>query len=329
MKINSLKIDIHYLIFFSLQCEFLEAGALTSCFTGIYLYAIEVLSKKYRVLGNTTMFVAFALGEICLGIAALFVHNFRYVIRIFSIPGLLIFSYYWILPESIRWLLVTGRIDRAIDTLKRIAKYNGHELSEQSIEMIKTQYSSIPLNEKQSIEEDKNVRNPTVFQLFWAVLKSRKLCLRFVSCCYQFAAVAMYYYGLSQLSTQIAGADRYVSFILVMLIELPANVLGQFLLDHWKRKALLFTMYVMGAVSIIATSLIPKEHSWAVLLCFIVGKGAVSIAFTSIYLFVAEQFPTSIRNTIMNTCSMIGRIGSMLAPFVVILVSETFCLNFR
>lgn len=134
------------------------------------------------------MFLAFAMGEICLGIVAMWVHDFRSVIRIFSVPGLLIFSYFWILPESFRWQLVTGRIDRAIDTLKQIAKCNGRELSDRSIEMIKTQYSSISLNGKQSIEgaEGKGVESPSVFQLFASVLKSRRLCWRFLSCCYQF-----------------------------------------------------------------------------------------------------------------------------------------------
>lgn len=171
------------------QCEFFEAAGLTFCFTGINVFAIELLSKKYRVFGNTIMFLAFAMGEICLGIVAMWVHDFRSVIRVFSVPGLLIFSYFWILPESFRWQLATGRLDRAIDTLKRIAKCNGRELSERSIEMIKTQYSSISHNGRQSIEaeeEGKIVESPSVFQLFGSVLKSRRLCLRFLSCCYQF-----------------------------------------------------------------------------------------------------------------------------------------------
>lgn len=83
---------------------------------------------------------------------------------------------------------------------------------------------------------------------------------------------------------------------------------------------LLFTMYVLAAVSVVATSTIPKEYSWAVLLCFVVGKAAVTISFTGLYMFCAELWPTSIRSTVMNTCSMIGRIGSMVAPFVVVLV---------
>lgn len=218
--------------------------------------------------------------------------------------------------------MATGRIDRAIYTFKRIAKFNGRELSEKSIELIRLQYSSVSVNEKQSIEAGKSVENPSVMQLLWSVFKSRTLCLRFLSCCYQFAACAFCYYGLGQSATQIGGANRYISFIIVMAIEIPANILTQILLDRMKRKVILFSMYILAAVAVIATSTIPKDHSWAVLLCFVVGKGSVTIAFTGLYMYVAEQWPTSIRNTIMNSCSMVGRIGSMVAPLVVILVRQ-------
>lgn len=278
---------------------------------------IELLSKKYRVLGNTAMFVAFAAGEICLGLVAMYVNDYRIIIRIFAIPGLLIFLYYFIIPESVRWLLATGRIDRAIQTLKQIAKFNGRELSERSIEMVKSQYSGTSLN-----KEDKSVENPSMFQLLWSVLKSRKLCLRFLSCCYQFAACTFSYYGLGQSSTQIAGTNRYLSFIAVMAIEMPANFLAQILLDRMKRKVVLCFMYVLTAISVIATSTIPNEYSWAVLICFVIGKAAITIAFTSLYMHIAEQWPTSIRNCSMNICSMVGRVGSMIAPFVVILVRK-------
>lgn len=129
---------------------------------------------------------------------------------------------------------------------------------------------------------------------------------------------------MSQSSTQIAGTDRYVSFCTVMSIEIPANIIAQLLLNHMKRRVLLFVAFILAALSIIATSLIPKEYSWAVLLCFVVGKCAITVGFTTNYLFTSEQFPTSIRSTILNTCSMIGRIGSMVAPFAVHLVSKNF-----
>lgn len=269
------------------------------------------------------MSIAYAVGEMILGFAALYIYNYRTLIRVFCVPGLLIFLYFWIVPESVRWLLATGRIDRAIETLKRMAKFNRRQLSEKSIELIRMEYSSTNLaakNEKQSMEPEKSAENRSVFDQLLSVLRSKSLCLRLLSCCYQFAACAFCYYGLGQSSTQIAGANRYVSFIIVMGIEIPGNILAQIFLDRMKRKVLLFSMYILSAISVIATSTIPKDYSWAILLCFVVGKGATTIAFTGLYMFVAEQWPTSIRNTIMNTCSMIGRIGSMVAPMVVILV---------
>lgn len=218
-----------------------------------------------------------------------------------------------------RWLLATGRVDRAIHTLKRIARFNRRELSEKTIEAIKLRYSTeLPTEKRSTIEHEEN---QTMFQLLCTIFKSKRLLLRFLSCCYQWAACTFSYYGLSQSSTQIAGANPYISFIVVMSIEIPGNLLAQFLLNRMKRRILLFGAFILAAMSIVATQFIAKEYSWLVLLCFVIGKGSITIAFTTLSLYTAEQWPTNIRNTIMNTCSMIGRIGSMVAPFAAILVN--------
>lgn len=106
-----------------------------------------------------------------------------------------------------------------------------------------------------------------------------------------------------------------------MVIELPAAFLSQILLNRMKRRTLLGGSFILTSISITSTLFIPETYTMTVQFCFLVGKGSISIVFTIIYLFTAEQFHTNIRNTIMNTCSMIGRIGSMLAPFVVIMVN--------
>lgn len=83
-------------------------------------------------------------------------------------------------------------------------------------------------------------------------------------------------------------------------------------------------MFAISAVSIIITPFIPEEHSTIVLILFVVGKGSVTIAFEVLYIFTAEQWPTNLRTTIMNSCSMMGRIGLMVAPLAVILVRHSF-----
>lgn len=119
------------------------------------------------------------------------------------------------------------------------------------------------------------------------------------------------YFGLSQSSIQIPNTNHYVSFIISMVIELPGALLSQLLLSRMKRRTLLGGSFVLTSISIIATIFMTETYSWAVQFCFMVGKGAISIVFTIIYLYTSEQFPTNIR-----------RIGSMAAPFVVILVKS-------
>ena len=49
------------------------------------------------------------------------------------------------------------------------------------------------------------------------------------------------------------------------------------------------------------------------------GKFCIAASFTFVYIYSAELFPTVIRNIGMGVASSSARIGSMLAPFVVLL----------
>jgi MFS-type transporter involved in bile tolerance (Atg22 family) len=53
---------------------------------------------------------------------------------------------------------------------------------------------------------------------------------------------------------------------------------------------------------------------------YLFGKFAITGAFDTTYVFTAEIFPTKLRNSMLGMCSMVGRIGSMLAPQTPLLV---------
>ena len=46
------------------------------------------------------------------------------------------------------------------------------------------------------------------------------------------------------------------------------------------------------------------------------GKFGASASFSIIYMYTAELYPTEIRGTAMGLCSVLGRVGSILAPQV-------------
>lgn len=295
----------------------------TSTYGCSFVLGIELLTTRYRVLGSTIISISHPIGEMIFGLIAMHVHDFRHLLRITYIPGLFLFANYFLVPESIRWLLVTGRVDRAIKILKRIARVNKKQLSEKSIEMIKSKYS-IELKAKNvSNGNEKEGDDHAVAESFFMIFKSKALTLRFFACSYQWVACCFYYYGISLHATQIPGADRYVSFIIVIAVEIPSILIALPLINRTKRRTLLFLALFVAAISIAATSIVPEEYPMLVIVFSMLGKACITFSFALLYVFTAEQWPTSLRTTIMNSCSMIGRTGSMIAPFVVILVSHT------
>lgn len=261
------------------------------------------------------------MGEVLIGLVAMFVHDFRTLIRILHTPGLFAFICFWLLPESVRWLLVNGRVKPAVSTLQRIARVNRKELSSKSIELLNLYYSTESLSKNMSIEQEEHKnKEHSVIESLCMILKSRTLRLRFLICCYQWVACTFSYYGLSMTSTHIPGADRYLSFIIIMLCEIPGVIISQPLLNRMKRRWIMGVSITLAAILIVLTPFIPKEYPMIVLLFLVLGKTFLSCAFTVLNMYTAEQWPTNIRNTIHNSCSMIGRFGSMMAPLVVVLV---------
>jgi hypothetical protein len=71
---------------------------------------------------------------------------------------------------------------------------------------------------------------------------------------------------------------------------------------------------------------ISTDYTTGKLILFLAGKFAITIAFTVVYVFTAELFPTELRHSMLGACSMVGRIGSIIAPQTPLLVSTLFVL---
>ena len=51
-----------------------------------------------------------------------------------------------------------------------------------------------------------------------------------------------------------------------------------------------------------------------------IGKLGASAAFSIVYIFTAEIFPTVVRSASVGTCSMCARVGALLASPIMLLV---------
>lgn len=117
-----------------------------------------------------------------------------------------------------------------------------------------------------------------------------------------------------------------------MVGEIPAAMLTYFLLKTVGRRTAVSVMSTVTATSLLVSTFVPTHYTILIRVCFSIGMMAASSSLAIVYVFTAEIWPTAQRNTLMNICSMIGRIGSMVAPLAVLLVSlvvAKFCNKFK
>jgi hypothetical protein len=94
---------------------------------GLYSVAVmEYLRPDMRTLGlNMCIGLFYCVGSIAVPWVALVAREWRHFLWYLSAPMLLVPSYYWLLPESARWLVHRGRIQEAVSCFQRISAFNG------------------------------------------------------------------------------------------------------------------------------------------------------------------------------------------------------------
>lgn len=281
-----------------------------------FVLGVEWVSSKYRVLSCTVISLFYPVGEIILGLLAMYIPHMRTLLVSVYVPGLIVITYYWLVPESVRWLMVTGRIERARQVLRKAAAANNKVLSPEAESIIAEKAIECP-----APKDDDNQANISVLAIF----KSPILAMRMVICSIGWIVCYLVFYGLALSATVIEGDDnKYLSFIVVVVAELPGSAFTYVFLDRLGRRKTLCTALTLAGCIILCSQFVDEEeHRILTRVFFFAGMCAQACAFTTTYIYTAEIWPTSLRNTMMNFCSSMGRFGAMAAPLSILLV----CIN--
>ena len=86
-------------------------------FWGLMTALIAYLVPDWRDMQVSDFFIQFFSFELS------YLPNFPITPQlIFSVPLMLLYSAYWVFPESSRWLLANGRVEEAEDIVREIAR---------------------------------------------------------------------------------------------------------------------------------------------------------------------------------------------------------------
>uniref|UniRef100_A0A1Y1LS22 Major facilitator superfamily (MFS) profile domain-containing protein n=2 Tax=Photinus pyralis TaxID=7054 RepID=A0A1Y1LS22_PHOPY len=257
----------------------------------------EFVSPDKRVLISVLINIATSVGGMIVGSVAWAVPTWRMLDQILYGSCFIILSYYWFLPESLRWLLTKKRYEHASRILSTIAKTNRTTLSKEHMNQL---FHTEPLLE-----------NTETYPLR-KLLQSPILTKRFVNCCVCWIFCLFSYYGLTINAISLSN-NGYVDFILCMFVEIPGNIAAHFLMNRiGKRYCFTLAFFICG-ISSASFIFIPHDLSVIRLSVYLLGKCAAAINMTAIYSLTSEIFPTSLRSSLLTSCSMFGRFGIVVA----------------
>lgn len=257
----------------------------------------------YSTLLANLIGVPFAFGETVPVFFAMGLKNWKTFQAAVSATMALSCLVWFFLPESPRWLIANGKQDEAKKMIEKAAVRNKVKLS-----------PDVFLSKEDPNEGEEKVDQFPVYGLMDLFRPSQlRITIAMFIC---WPVVTLLYYGLSLSADKIHMTDNlYLSFILVSLIEIPAYIFLPLIIDVWGRKPLfVFTQMVPGICCIIAAFLKAGTPLFAILA--LSAKLGAAAAFNVTFMYTAQLYPTTIRNSAVGICSTVARLGGMMAPWV-------------
>ncbi|KAJ3705097.1 hypothetical protein LUZ61_008802 [Rhynchospora tenuis] len=202
-----------------------------------------------------------------------------------------------------RWLLVRGRKDEAIQTLKRLAALSGNIISPN---FAKLQYFDEPACESGVL---------STMKMLW----DRKWAMRrLVTIMMVAIGVGLVYYGMPS-NVGNLGSNLYLSVTFNALAELPSALVTFFLVGKINRRSSLVVMTTISGIfslcCIVNNEIIPAKVQ---MVLEVVSFFSTCTCCYIIMIYSIELFPTCVRNTTLALIRQALVLGGVLAPVLVV-----------
>ncbi|XP_037692001.1 putative transporter SVOPL isoform X2 [Choloepus didactylus] len=296
----------------------------------------EFLPTKYRGYMLPLSQVFWLAGSLLIiGLASVIIPTigWRWLIRVASIPGIILVMAFKFIPESARYNVSTGNTQAALATLERIAKMNRSVMPEGKLVE--------PILEKRGRFADlldaKYLRTTLQIWVIWlgisfayygVILASAEVLERDLVCGSRSESEVVVTVGDSEESQSpchchMFAPSDYQTMIISTVGEIalnPLNILGINFLG--RRLSLSITMGCTALFFLLLN--ICTSRAGLIGFLFML-RALVAANFNTIYIYTAEVYPTTIRALGMGTSGSLCRIGAMLAPFISqVLMSASF-----
>ncbi|XP_025779918.1 solute carrier family 22 member 4 isoform X2 [Puma concolor] len=267
-----------------------------------FILGTEILGKSVRIIFSTLgVCTFFAVGYMLLPLFAYFIRDWRMLLLALTVPGVLCIPLWWFIPESPRWLISQRRFIEAENIIQKAAKMNN---------------KAAPVVIFDPMEELKLPSQQKV--LILSLFRTRNIATITIMSLMLWMLTSVGYFALSLNAPNLHG-DAYLNCFLSALIEVPAYITAWLLLQTLPRRYIIAGVLFLGGGVLLLIQLVPEDYNFLSIGLAMLGKFGITSAFSMLYVFTAELYPTLVRNMAVGVTSMASRVGSIIAPYFVYL----------
>nr|XP_023403301.1 solute carrier family 22 member 5 [Loxodonta africana] len=275
-----------------------------SNYVAAFVLGTEILGKSARIIFSTLgVCIFYSFGYMLLPLFAYFIRGWRMLLLALTAPGVLCVVLWWFIPESPRWLISQGRFKEAEAIICKAAKINGIVVPSTVFDPTELQDLSSQKQQSHNILDllrTQNIRMVTIMSIIlWMT-------------------ISVGYFGLS-LDTPNLHGDIYMNCFLSGVVEVPAYSVSWVLLQYLPRRYSMATALFLGGSVLLFLQLVPPDLYYLTTVLVMVGKFGITAAFSLVYVYTAELYPTVVRNMGVGVSSTASRLGSILSPYFVYL----------
>jgi MFS transporter, putative metabolite transport protein len=239
---------------------------------------------------------AYILGQFLLQVD----DGWRWMLASAALPGLIIVLLRMGTPESPRWLVKVGRVEKANEVL---AKVYGPGVTVDDLDEESEEHVGI----RAMLRSGYGQRMAFV-TLFWT--------------CSIVPLFAVYAFGPAILEALNLKGLAQIGSAVITVLFLVGCVVAVLLVDRLGRRQLILHSFAWSGLALLGLGLLPGANNWVIMALF--SAYALTIGGTQIlqWVYPNELFPTEIRGSAVGLASSLSRIGAAIGTYLVPLALE-------
>ncbi|XP_064610888.1 organic cation transporter protein-like [Liolophura sinensis] len=293
--------------------RFIQGIFLQGLQTTSHTMLMEMFQPGHRTVVGVSLEIFWGTSYITLAGIWYLIQNWRYIQLAITLPTAVTIVYIWVLPESLRWLLLKKKFLKAEKLVKTLVKYNKLDYPEAAMIQVRLQVVAASDTKTNSYTVLDLVRTPTI--------RRRSLILSFT-----WFSASLVYVGLSLGATDLAG-NKFLNLFISGAVEFPAYISSLIILKRFGRRRPKAAYFFACGLTCIGSGFISKKDTslqHLSLALFMFGKYCTAGMYTVLFLFAAELYPTVVRAVGCGACAIFMKAGGLVAPLVLRLGSITF-----